>query len=197
MFFSASTNKLPGYLLPLLPAVCALVARAVVQAETPKRTLAFCGLLLALIPLAAAVLPEALQSGLRHVSWSGVPWLYCGLAVPVAATAYWLARRRATASALALLALVTSAGWLYVKVSALPAVDRVASARPLCNCVEAHRDATCVETLNRALRYGLNYYSQTPLADCSESPTPYRIRQDTKHDVRIELTEATPAPEAR
>jgi hypothetical protein len=171
-----------------------LLARAVLKTEAPKRTLAACGLLLALIPLAAAVLPETLHSGLRHVSWSGVPWLYCGVAVPVGAAAYWLARRRAAAPALALLALVTSAGWLYIKVSALPVVDQVASARPLWGRIQAHRDDACVDTLNRALRYGLNYYSVTPLADCAASPARYRIRQDARHDVQIVFAETPPAP---
>jgi 4-amino-4-deoxy-L-arabinose transferase-like glycosyltransferase len=193
-FFSASTNKLPGYLLPLLPAVCAVLARAVLQTAAPKRTLAFCGALLALIPLAAAALPEALHSGLRHVTWSGVPWFYCALAAPIAAAAYWLARRGSTGPALALLALFTSAGWLYIKVSALPVVDQAVSARPLWTRVQANRDDTCVETLNRALRYGLNYYSVTPLPDCAVSPTLYRIRQDARHDVQIVSSAAPSAP---
>ena len=197
VFFSASTNKLPGYLLPLLPAVCALLARAVLQAAAPKRTLAVCGMLLALIPLTAAVLPEALASGLRHVSWSGVPWVCCGLAAPAAATAYWLARRHSARLALALLALLTSAGWLYIKLSALPAVDQRASARPLWNRVQPHRDDACVETLNRALRYGLNYYSVTPLPDCEVAPKLYRIRQTGRNEVLIvaAASPSSPLPE--
>ena len=189
VFFSASTNKLPGYLLPLLPAVCAVLAHAIVQADAPKRTLACCGLLLALIPLSAAVLPEALRSGLRHVSWAGIPWLYCALAVPVAASAYFLARRRHTAQAVALLGLLVSAGWLYVKLTALPAVDQAASARPLWNRVRVQREDTCVETLNRALRYGLNYYSITPLPGCSEAPKAYRIRQVGRQEVQVVASE--------
>lgn len=194
VFFSASTNKLPGYLLPLLPSVCALLARALTQAAptaaAPKRLLAGCGVLLALIPLASAVLPEALRAGLRHVSWTGVPWAWCGLALPVAFAAYWLAQHRSTAQALALLALFTSAGWLYIKLSALPAVDQAASARPLWSRVQPRRDDVCVETLNRALRYGLNYYSVTPLPDCSVTEKPYRIRQASRQDVQI--VSATP-----
>jgi hypothetical protein len=177
VFFSASTNKLPGYMLPLLPAVCALLAHAVVRAEVPKRTLACCGLLMALLPLASAVLPEVLRSGLRHVSWTGTPWLYCTPAIPVVAGAYLLARRRHTGTALALLALSMSAGWFYIKLTALPAVDLSASARPLWNLVRVQREDTCVESLNRALRYGLNYYSVQPLPDCALTPKPYHIRQ--------------------
>lgn len=192
VFFSASTNKLPGYLLPLLPAVCALLARALLQGAAPKRMLALCGLLLALIPLAGSVLPEALQAGLRHVSWNDVPWGYCALALPIAAAVYWLAVRRGAGPALALVALIASGGWLYIKLSALPAVDRTASARPLWARVQAQRNDTCIETLNRALRYGLNYYSVTPLPDCNVSPALYRIRQVSRQEVQV-LTSAPPA----
>jgi 4-amino-4-deoxy-L-arabinose transferase-like glycosyltransferase len=190
VFFSASTNKLPGYLLPLVPAVCALLAYAVVHAETPRWTLASCGLLLALLPLAAAVLPEALRSGLRRASWAGIPWLYCALVIPVAVGAYLLARRRRAAPALALLALLMAAGWLYIKLTALPEVDHVASARPLWSRVQLQRENVCVETLNRALRYGLNYYSVTPLPDCVDTPKEYHIRQLARQDVRVERVEA-------
>jgi 4-amino-4-deoxy-L-arabinose transferase-like glycosyltransferase len=191
VFFSASTNKLPGYLLPLLPAVCALLAHAVVRAEAPKRTLACCGLLMALLPLASAVLPEVLRSGLSHASWAGTLWLYftlglyCTLAVPGAIGAYILARRRNTGPALALLAVLMSAGWLYIKLTALPAVDLAASARPLWNRVRAQREDTCVETLNRALRYGLNYYSVQPLPDCAVTPKSYHIRQIARQAVQV------------
>lgn len=185
IFFSASTNKLPGYLLPLLPAVCALLARAVLQASAPKRLLALCGALLALMPLAAFVLPEALRAGLRHVSWGSAPWAYWTLAVPIAVAVYWLAQRRGAGPAVALLALLTSAGWLYIKLYALPAVDQTASARPLWSRVQPHREDTCVETLKRALRYGLNYYSVTPLPNCDASPKTYRIRQGTRQEVQI------------
>jgi hypothetical protein len=169
--------------------VCALLAHAVVQAEAPKRTLACCGLLLALMPLSAAVLPEALRSGLRHVSWAGIPWLYCALAIPGAAGAWFLARRRHTAQAVALLGLLVSAGWLYVKLTALPAVDQAASARPLWNRVRVQREDTCVETLNRALRYGLNYYSITPLPDCAQAPKSYRIRQAARQEAQVVASE--------
>ncbi len=185
VFFSASTNKLPGYLLPLLPAVCALLAHAVTRAVAPGRTLASCGLLLALSPLAAAVLPEALRSGLRHVSWLGLPWAHGALAIPAAAGAYLLARRRQTAPSVALLAVLSSAGWLYVKIAALPVVDRTASARPLWNRVMSRREDICVESLNRALRYGLNYYSLTPLPDCDAVSKPFHIRQQAHQEVQV------------
>jgi hypothetical protein len=146
---------------------------------------------MALLPLASAVLPEVLRSGLRHVSWTATPrayltlGLYCALAIPGAVGAYLLARRRHNGPALALLALVMSAGWLYLKLTALPAVDLAASARPLWNRVRSQREDTCVETLNRALRYGLNYYSVQPLPDCAVMPKPLHIIQAERQAAQV------------
>jgi hypothetical protein len=72
----------------------------------------------------------------------------------------------------------SAAGFLYVKAVALPDVDRVASARSLWHVIEGQQTSdVCVDTLNRSLRYGLNYYSGAPLPDCSERPLPLEIRQ--------------------
>jgi 4-amino-4-deoxy-L-arabinose transferase-like glycosyltransferase len=177
VFFSISANKLPGYLLPILPAVCLLLARAVVQSEAPRGTLAACGLLLFLMPVASAALPQILLVGLRRSTLGDVPWEYLALAVAAAMGAWWLAKNRGTATAVALLALFTAAAWLQIKLVALPVVDQVVSARSLWRQVESHRTDACVESLNRSLSYGLNYYSVTPLPDCSVAPKPYRITQ--------------------
>ena len=176
VFFSLSTNKLPGYLLPLLPAVCLLLARALARMPSP-RTLAACGALLALMPLVSAALPQILLAGLRRASLGGVPWQYFALAAAAAIASWWLARHRGSAAAVALLGLLTAAAWLQMKLVALPEVDRRVSARFLWRQVEQHREEACVASLNRALRYGLNYYSVTPLPDCSAAPRPYQITQ--------------------
>lgn len=177
VFFSIATNKLPGYLLPILPAVCLLLARAVVESEAPRRALAACGWLLFLMPVAAAALPGILLVGLRRTTLSVIPWEYLAPVAAAALGAWWLAKNGGTGAAIALLALFTAAGWLEVKLVALPVVDRVVSARSLWRQVEPHRGDVCVESLNRSLRYGLNYYSVTPLPDCSIDPRPYRITQ--------------------
>src|SRR6202034_352906 len=67
VFFSASRNKLPGYLLPLLPALAALAGLAVakVRARSPKlmTLLAASSALLCLIPTFSNALPQALADG--------------------------------------------------------------------------------------------------------------------------------------
>ena len=56
---------------------------------------------------------------------------------------------------------------------------------PLWNRIQLQRENVCVETLNRALRYGLNYYSVTPLPDCAVMPRTYRIRQAPRQEVQV------------
>ena len=64
-FFSLSGDKLPQYVLPAAPAVAALAGIALARRERPMRgELCVCALTLGLIPMAAALLPQALGSGL-------------------------------------------------------------------------------------------------------------------------------------
>ena len=177
VFFSIATNKLPGYLLPILPAVCILLARAVVESKAPRSALAACGLLLFLMPVASAALPQILLVGLRRTTLGVVPWEYLAPVAAAAMSAWWLAKNGRTGAAIALLALFTAAGWLEIKLIALPVVDREVSVRSLWRQAEPHRGDVCVESLNRSLRYGLNYYSVAPLPDCAIDSKPYRITQ--------------------
>ncbi len=74
VFFSAASNKLPGYLLPLMPAVAALAGISLAQIAKP-RVLIACALLLLLLPGIAAVLPGALSKGITHTGSAAVSWL--------------------------------------------------------------------------------------------------------------------------
>jgi len=44
--------------------------------------------------------------------------------------------------------------------------------------IAAQRDQVCVSDIHRNWRYGLNYYSETPLPDCSQEPKPWRLTQE-------------------
>ena len=57
LFFSLSTNKLPGYILPLMPAACLMMALALDSAVQARRSLALTALLLGLCPVIATILP--------------------------------------------------------------------------------------------------------------------------------------------
>ncbi len=173
LFFSASTNKLPGYLLPLLPAAAVLLGSGLKESRAARRWLAASAALLALTPVIAAVLPQALAVGLSRASvpastwWFGLPWL------AVAALIAWTTPRRA----FRLTALGAVSAIIYLKYAALPAVDRQASARLLWRALEPKRDSICIAGVHRAYRYGLNYYSVVPLPDCASAPRPWILTQ--------------------
>lgn len=174
LFFSISANKLPGYILPLVPAMAALVAVRLEEVADARPWLIACAVLLVAFPLAVQVFPTAVADGLLHASRPRFEWTWL---LPLAiAGAVWLLRDRCVA-ATALLAVGATAGVVYLKVSALPDLDRMASARGLWRRVEARADHTCIDNIQRNWRYGLNYYSVTPLPDCSAVPRPLEIRQ--------------------
>ncbi len=178
VFFSASTNKLPGYLLPLVPAVCALMGITLAEARRARWTLAVSSLLLALLPAIAQILPAALRSGLRRASWTGELWLWLVPAAALASAVWWLAGKGRLAAALLVIAVITGAGMTAIKATVAPQVDAEATPRPLWRSIEPRSSEVCVGQVHRAWRYGLNYYSVTPLPDCQTSPRPLEIRQE-------------------
>ena len=164
LFFSLSTNKLPGYLLPLLPAACALVGIAIAETERPRWILGTCAALLALLPAVGALLPQALDSGLSHATWSAGSWTVAGVFLAHAVLTTLL---KPSERAVAAVAAGVVAGALYLKLTALPYVDAAASARPLWRTGQK----VCPEQLSRDLRYGMNYYAGARIADCVQ-PAP-------------------------
>lgn len=175
IFFSLSTNKLPGYILPLVPAVAALMGWVVHEAEDARPWLAASAALLISFPIAAQVLPAAVASGLSRAPRPHFEWTW--LLPVVAAAAVWMLRARRVA-AVSVVAACATAGVVYLKQVTVPEVDHAASARGLWRKVEARADHTCVTDIQRNWRYGLNYYSVTPLPDCATTPRPLEIRQD-------------------
>jgi 4-amino-4-deoxy-L-arabinose transferase-like glycosyltransferase len=174
VFFSAATNKLPGYLLPLLPAVAALMGIALAETKRAAAALSSCAVMLVAIPVAAQVLPAALAAGLSHSAPPAFSWVWL---MPLALSGFvW--RTRSTDRSMALLAVAAAAGVLFLKITALPAIDSAVSARSLWKEVENRRDQVCVEDIHRAWRYGLNYYSVEPLPACDAQPKPLHIVQD-------------------
>jgi 4-amino-4-deoxy-L-arabinose transferase-like glycosyltransferase len=177
LFFSAARNKLPGYVLPLLPAAAALIGARLAEMRRARWLVAACAVLLALLPVVAGVLPAALQRGLSHAGLGTIAWpvMIAALALAAAAWALERAGRRGSALALAVLGVVAGAVWL--EASTYPELDRTVSARGLWRQVAARRERVCVGQVNRGWRYNLNYYSGQPLPDCRETPRPLRIEQ--------------------
>jgi len=185
VFFSASVNKLPGYLLPLVPALAALMGLGLAEARRVRGLLAACALLVVLLPVVAAVLPEALLEGLRRAEAGPLRWGAAAPAVVAAGLAWWLETRGRRLWAVSVVVAVMTAGVVWLKVTTFPALDRVASARVAWRQIAGQAHEVCVEEANRGWLYGLNYYSVTPLPACAEGPRPVRLRQ-TPAGVKLE-----------
>ncbi|MBI1354057.1 MAG: phospholipid carrier-dependent glycosyltransferase [Acidobacteria bacterium] len=186
LFFSLSTNKLPGYILPALPAFAALMGLRLRVEPLPRRELTAAALLLGLLPLAAAVLPEALASGLPS-AWppKGLSW---GLAGPFAAAvalvswAAWTGRRELAVWALAAAA---AAGLTQLKLSVYPQLDAAAGIpRELQRELAAEGDRICVGDVRRHVAYGAELYSLGRAPACADQDRPLRLEGDPPKIVR-------------
>jgi 4-amino-4-deoxy-L-arabinose transferase-like glycosyltransferase len=159
VFLSAAVNKLPSYLLPLLPALCILTGVGLARAARPNRMIAVSVALLALLPPAASLIPAALSTGIRSIpmNWMAFPlWLAAGILAGALLT--FAAKKQSLLAASALAAL----SFLWFQTRVFPEIDRVASARGLWE--SGHPD--CAPKLRRTLIYGLNYYARRELPPC-------------------------------
>jgi 4-amino-4-deoxy-L-arabinose transferase-like glycosyltransferase len=185
VFFSVSVNKLPGYILPMLPALAVLIALALDQVRNAAPWLAVTALLLAAYPIAGPLLAAAVGSGLSrapHPQFQPI-WL---APVAIAALVWFLASRGRTLAAVACLAVSASAGMVSLKLE----MGRAVFSRELWRRISIQSGNICVATIDRGWRYGLNYYSTVPLPDCSQTPMRLQLTERTGHVP--ELTEANP-----
>lgn len=165
IFFSAAKNKLPGYVLPLLPALCVVLAVAVEKAPAAaKWCLAASMLLLMLLPMIARALPMALLSGFKHARIAPAPALPF---LAAAAVVFWLCWSEKPNLAMLAAGISVFFGVVYLKAATLPALDRDVSVRAFWR---EHSDAigqSCVGgDVRREWIYGLDYYAGRPLPAC-------------------------------
>ena len=183
IFFSAASNKLPGYILPLLPALAILLAVALQNCPWPKWSLAGCAVLLGTLPSIAAVLPDALLLGLSrvHVQFAPAGLLFF---FPVAAV-LWLASKGRSEQAVLLVALATACGVVYLKYSMFPVLNETVSVRAFWRLQQPR--GACLDGVRRSWEYGLNYYAGQPYPICSPSSTqqPRLSEQEKRLKVRI------------
>jgi len=160
LFFSKSLNKLPTYLLPLLPSTCILMGLGLARSPRPARAIVLPVAFIGALPAAARVLPVALATGIGSV------------AIPYGELALWIAPalvfggmvaavpgRRAFAAAVA----IAAAAFLWFQYATFPAIDASDSARPL--WLATH--PACAPGVKRSLVYGLNYYAGRTLPPCA------------------------------
>ncbi len=168
VFFSASLNKLPGYLLPLMPAVFALIgiglereARKQVETRAKRPGALMVGpvALIGLLPYVSRIAPAVLAHGFRSVQIRWQEPLFWLIAGGIAGGILSLfAARFAAGIAVAL----AGAGFLWFQLATFPGFDAAASARPI--WLEGH--PKCAPNLTRGLLYGLNYYAEKQLPPC-------------------------------
>ncbi|MDP9114101.1 MAG: glycosyltransferase family 39 protein [Acidobacteriota bacterium] len=174
-FFSIARNKLPGYLLPLLPGFAILLAAAWESARSKTMWLAVSALLLIALPTLTAILPGALLSGLSRTQIVFAP---SGLLFLVPAIAVWMFARKPE-HALLTVAVAAALGAAYLKYTVFPALDTTVSVR---NFWRSHEDVIptgCVDNVGRTWQYGLNYYATRELPPCAGSArTPHITTQN-------------------
>ncbi len=196
VFFSISRNKLPGYLLPLWPSLCILLAAGLAAAPRAGRPLFWTVMLAGFSPAAAALLPEALLYGITSARVEGAAWEYFAALLPAALGVWWLDSRGRRAAAAAAAAAVAAAGFVFIQLSAAPVLDQIVSARGLWRKTAPHKDQVCIGRLHRSWRYGLAYYAGAPLPDCEAAPRPLVIDQPPAALPRL-LPAHAPMPAAK
>jgi 4-amino-4-deoxy-L-arabinose transferase-like glycosyltransferase len=174
VLFSIPINKLPGYILPLLPAAAALMALALDDVVDARVWLAACAALLVAFPITAQVLPAAVLNGLGRAPrpvFQAV-WL---AAAAVLLLAWLLEARGKRVAAVLAVAAGAAVGTGYLKTMATPELDRSVSARGLWREMGERAGDVCIGNVKRDWKYGLNYYSVAPLPDCDKEPKALQV----------------------
>lgn len=178
LFFSASTNKLPGYLLPLLPAFTALLGLALARMPRAPLALSLVVLLSAVYALAGSVLPEALADGLRRTEFDAIAWQWLAPSVAGAAAVFFFERSERRTAALMAILLIATVNVTILKGTAFRALGEEASARGLWERLKPRASEYCIGNSHRAIEYGLRYYSHGRISLCVDEarPIPLNLR---------------------
>ena len=181
LFFTFSRSKLPGYILPAVPAMCLLLARELACESADSRLRRWMLAATGSVFLAAVASPWILKalslpiSGARayRVELIGVVVACCGV--------LWLAvKRDALAWALALV-LLTAGALEATNRFLADDINHHFSARPLAQTIQATTPwiipYTYTFQVNRQITYGLNFYLGRALADAEAEP----IIEDTAY----------------
>jgi 4-amino-4-deoxy-L-arabinose transferase-like glycosyltransferase len=173
LFFSVGENKLPGYLLPLLPAIAAILGFHASRRQRPVWMVPCSVALVALaVPLLAEVIPGALDEGLGRtgIRFRLTPYLVA--VIPVV----WLEWRGLRDHAFAAAVVGVLAGLAVSLPPASAEIDERTARRVWLEQVVPRRDRVCLDPgIRRTLRYGLDYYSVVPLPECEDGDSRFRI----------------------
>jgi 4-amino-4-deoxy-L-arabinose transferase-like glycosyltransferase len=168
IFFSLSRNKLPGYLLPLLPPLAALVGLAIrkAQARTAKMLalVAISAALLGFVPAIQDVLPQALRHGFSRAQFH-LSLLWVVPALVLALICVVLDRAGHRQPAIGLIALGVTFSVIRLVWQTYPQLDQQVSPRTY--WLSHAGPVTCSSERDRSWRYGLNYYVGRDVPDCN------------------------------
>jgi 4-amino-4-deoxy-L-arabinose transferase-like glycosyltransferase len=174
LFFSASTNKLPGYLLPLFPSIAVLLGAGLAAERRMAPVFGLCAAAISIFPAAADILPAAVARGLSRAAVPTFHWTWL-LPLPAVVAAVMLERAGKRHRAFGVVATATAAALVLLKVMAYPTLDEQVSARSLWRRIQPCQSSICLGDLHRSQRYGLNYYSQYSLPSCPAEGRPLRV----------------------
>lgn len=163
LFFSISQSKLPGYVLPALPAGSLLIVELLAHSKETedgklkKITVVFHALLSAVVLIFAFTLSANLFVG--HFFWSRGTAIVCAIAVGVAGIcALFLAKYGLRALRFATLLPLVIAVSAVLKIAA-PALDNSFSARPVAQLLMRQENLpVTVFKVRREVEYGLQFY---------------------------------------
>jgi 4-amino-4-deoxy-L-arabinose transferase-like glycosyltransferase len=164
LFFSAAPNKLPGYLLPLLPPLFVLFGLRLARTNFLGELMMASTLLLVFVPAAALMLPRAIAKGIGQAWPPDLPaaanaMLWFPNLVLAGGAAIFCARKWRPEGAVLLPLAIVAYSVYFVETRSAPAIDSAVSARG--------RAVSCIPAgATRAMRYGLNYYAGTIVPDC-------------------------------
>jgi 4-amino-4-deoxy-L-arabinose transferase-like glycosyltransferase len=182
VFFSAAQNKLPGYVLPLMPVLAIIVAVALDKTPAAGWWIGACAVLLIAAPAIAALVPDALASGVTSTHFPFARIAYGWPFALAAAAVFWLAwlaknepRKREQAMLAAALATLAAIG--YFKYTLLPVLDQQYSARGFAQASSGRIEQACLKEVRRDWAYGLNYYAGHSLPPCGESGLQIAVRE--------------------
>jgi 4-amino-4-deoxy-L-arabinose transferase-like glycosyltransferase len=179
LFFSASQSKLPGYVLPAVPAGALLVAEYLAGCSRRNTKLSplfaaahgiLCGLLI------FGALSAASMASTHHLRWGGDSWI---AAVIAAVFALGIAAALFSRSGVRLFgrvtafAVVVSVGTV-IRVAA-PAIDATQSARPIAESIQAFSHEPVPLALyhvGRVQEYGLEFYLNRPAEKYEDGSVP-------------------------
>ncbi len=199
VFFSLSVNKLPSYILPALPPLAILLAVQWNARPRSRLLLASAGTLV-LVPLTAAILPQALADGVTR-AFADLPVgnIYSGILSGVALmlAAGFAALRSAGPRAIPAVGCVVALGLAFLKLHAYPAISRAAGVREFLAEHQAIIPEACIGTVRRHTDYGLRHYGREAIPSCAETARPLRIEGDPPRVVSNRQAEADPPDNER